>query len=537
MESTKAEIRRLPLLHARGLTVRASGRELLRDANFEVRRGELALLVGASGTGKTTLLKFFAGIHRRGGTVQAQGEIQLEGENLLRRRAARGKIGILFQDHALFDELTPLQNVRFAESHRPGVKSSADVPPAVDLLRELGLRRTDRLRTMSGGQLQRLALARTLALDPQILLYDEPTAGLDPANAEKVARLIRDIHDRSDRTSLVVTHDVKNLLPIADRVLLIDPHRRIIEETPKDDLEERLRAVVASIEPEAAEESEPEDSESAEVSQESRSDTTLTQRFLETTTDTVLGTGQTFLHLVPLYPRLTYGLRYLRHFLGLTASPSSFAYVAMAGAILGFVSTWFTFEYLPKREFSEPLFIERILEAMGFLLYRVLGPVLLTILVAARMGAAIASDIGNKVYARQFDALRSFGIEPSRYLFTSVLWALVLAMPLLFAVMFLIARWFSLGVFVFGHPEDTFFFWDQNFHRGLRVPDQSLWKGSYWLLCKLETCALGTAAIAYHWGAREKLSANDVSRSVTRTIILATLFVLVVHFLFAFWEF
>jgi ABC-type transporter Mla maintaining outer membrane lipid asymmetry permease subunit MlaE len=171
------------------------------------------------------------------------------------------------------------------------------------------------------------------------------------------------------------------------------------------------------------------------------------------------------------------------------------------------------------------------------MLFRVLAPLLVTLLVAARTGAAFAADVGGKVYARQFDALRSFGVDPSRYLLTALELALLLAMPFLVWVMWWLGEFASLGVFLFTHPDRNYFFWDRAFHRGLINEEFPLHWGWNWVLAKTECCAFGIAAIAWFVGAREKLSADDVSRSVTRTVIAASLWVLVVHFLFAFFEF
>jgi ABC-type transporter Mla maintaining outer membrane lipid asymmetry permease subunit MlaE len=394
------------------------------------------------------------------------------------------------------------------------------VEQANALLDHLEVPSATALRYLSGGQLQRVALARTLALQPDLILYDEPTTGLDPTNAKRVAELIRD-HGET-RTSLIVTHDPRTLASIVDRAYLLNSETLQIEEVEVEKATSRLLDLGGGP---------------LSASPQTQQRSSIPSQFLEKTGKVLIALTLALGHLLPTFPRWRYGWRSLRHSLSLTASVGSFAYVAMAGVIIGFVSTYFTFEHLPRRGFTEPLFVDDILRALGYLLYRVLAPVLLTLLVAARAGAAINSHIGNKVYARQLDGLRSLGVTPSRYLLTSSLWALLLAMPLLLAVMYLTARTLSLGVFIFTHPDQTYFFWDQNFHRSLRTAGETLWVGSWWLLLKVELCAFGIAAIAYFQGAREKLAAQDVSQSVTRTIIAASLYVLVVHFALAFLEF
>jgi ABC-type transporter Mla maintaining outer membrane lipid asymmetry permease subunit MlaE len=205
--------------------------------------------------------------------------------------------------------------------------------------------------------------------------------------------------------------------------------------------------------------------------------------------------------------------------------------------LLGFVATYFAFEKMPRRSFTEPLFVDDILNALGFMTFRVLAPLLVTLLVAARTGAAFAADIGGKVYARQLDALRSFGVEPSRYLLTGGILALLLAMPFLVWTMWWMAKWACLAVFLFTHPERNYFFWDRAFHRGLVNEDFFLVWGWKWVVAKTEVCAFGIAAIAWFEGARDKWAADEVSRSVTRTVIWASLWTLLVQFGFSFFEF
>jgi ABC-type transporter Mla maintaining outer membrane lipid asymmetry permease subunit MlaE len=239
--------------------------------------------------------------------------------------------------------------------------------------------------------------------------------------------------------------------------------------------------------------------------------------------------------MLPLWRSPAWGLRFAAHYLRLAAGPTAWIYIAIAGAIAGFVSTYFTFRYLPYRRFTELLFIENLLAAIGFAQYRVLVPLLVTILVAARSGAAVASDVGGKSYGRQIDALRTLGAPPARYLGTGILYAFLLGTPLLNAIGFLAARGASLVVYTGTHGDP--FFWETYYHRDLAVAGQWWWRGTGWLAAKVLVCAAGTAAISYLRSARPMHSPADVSRCVTSTILWSTLWVLVTHFAFAFFEF
>jgi ABC-type transporter Mla maintaining outer membrane lipid asymmetry permease subunit MlaE len=241
--------------------------------------------------------------------------------------------------------------------------------------------------------------------------------------------------------------------------------------------------------------------------------------------------------LAPIWRSPLWGLRALWHYLTLVAGPTAWIYIAIAGAIAGYVTTYFTFRFLPYAPYTEPLLIEDLLAAMGFSLYRILAPILVMILIAARCGAAVASDVGGRSYGRQLDALRTFHAPPKRYLLTNILYAFLLGTPLLLAIGYTAAAAVSVVVFTVTHPERGPEFWELHYHNRLRDPGQWWFSGTHWLLAKTLLSAAGIAAIAYHRGASEKNSPRDVSTGVTSTVLWATLYVLVVHFAFAFYEF
>jgi ABC-type transporter Mla maintaining outer membrane lipid asymmetry permease subunit MlaE len=439
---------------------------------------------------------------------------------------------VVFQSFALFDELSPVENVRFARAHRearPGRNGASPWTPEA-LLDELRVPRGVRTANLSGGQKQRLAIARTLAFDPAVILYDEPTSGLDPATAAQVAQLIQSTHATHPQTSIIVTHDYESLAPIADRIYLLDPAQRALVEVPRVDWP-RLSEM---LQPQAG----------TAVLSTARAEPGWLARMCAAVRGFLVGTSRQVeqivslpLRLAPVWKSVPWGLRTFLHYLRLVAGPSAWLYVAIAGAIAGFVSTYFTFRFLPYRPYTEPLLIENLLHSLGFLLFRVLVPVLATVLIAARCGAAVASDVGGKVYGQQLDALRSFGAEPRRYLLTGILYAFLLGTPLLVGVSFLAARLTSLAVFTATHSELGPFFWQSHFHRELAVPGQWLYAGTGWLVAKVICCAAGMAWIAYDRGRQPKHSPSDVSGGITSQILWSTLYVLVVHFAFAFNEF
>ncbi|MBI4585951.1 MAG: ABC transporter permease [Planctomycetes bacterium] len=535
----------------RGLTIRAAGRTLLEEAGADFPAGKITLVIGASGAGKSVLLRLLAGLLRPGESgFEISGGVRIEGWDRFQGDAGIS-VGIVFQNFALFDEFSALGNVLFGFDHRRRHERRGEPPPdspeptasaagrletARGLLDELGIPAAVPVSLLSGGQKQRLAIARTLAFDPQVVVYDEPTSGLDPANARRVAERISNTQKLHSKTTVIVTHDYENLAGIADAIFLLDHREKNLRRVPPEALGEAAMAMAGAPEKETAPEGVGLPAPPSARKAMGRAIGLLGDFFAATACAGEACIGS-MVRLLPWWRSPRWGLRYLLHYLSLIASPSSLAYFGAAGLIAGFVSTHFTFKFLPFKAYTEPLITEELLQGLGFSLYRIVVPVLLTVLLAARCGAAISADLGSRVYNRQIDAMRSLSARPENYLLTNILHAFILATPLLLLLGFWVARLTSLIVFSYNYPRHNPLFWDGHFHRSLRVPGQLLYHGTGWMLCKVLACGLGTGMIAYFQGMKPKLSGVDVSRAITRTIIWATLFVLLVHFAFAFLEF
>ena len=200
---------------------------VLRGVTLEVRTGETLVLLGGSGSGKSVLLKHLNGLLRADrGTVVVEGQaLGALGEDAL--VPIRRRLGMLFQGGALFDSLTVGDNVAFPlREHR--LVPEPDVPGRVaEALGMVGLDGSERLMPaeLSGGMRKRAALARTLVLEPRVLLYDEPTTGLDPVVAARINHLIRDLQRRLGLTGVVVTHDLHSAFFVADRIAFLHDGR------------------------------------------------------------------------------------------------------------------------------------------------------------------------------------------------------------------------------------------------------------------------------------------------------------------------
>jgi phospholipid/cholesterol/gamma-HCH transport system ATP-binding protein len=219
-----------PIIRVRGLVTRFGTNTIHDGIDLDVERGEILALVGGSGTGKSVLLRSLIGLKRpEGGTVEIFGT-DLWAADPATRRAIGERWGVLFQGGALFSSLTVAQNIRvpFTEHTKLPAKLVGDLIRVkismVGLPQEAGAKYPSEL---SGGMVKRAGLARALALDPEILFLDEPTAGLDPIAASGFDSLIRDLQRALNLTVVLVTHDLDTLAAIADRIaVLVD--RRII---------------------------------------------------------------------------------------------------------------------------------------------------------------------------------------------------------------------------------------------------------------------------------------------------------------------
>lgn len=210
------------VLHVSDLTLLRDGRTVLHGVSFQAHRGELVAIMGPSGCGKTTVLRAIVGLERF-----ADGQVAVDGivvdAQVTKRgipEALRRKVGMVFQYHCLFEHVSALSNVTLAPVHAHGVPRAQAEARARSLLASLGIAsRADALpRQLSGGEAQRVAIARALAVDPPVLLMDEPTASLDPERRTELGRLLRALCAQG-RTLVVATHDTDFVEEFATRVV------------------------------------------------------------------------------------------------------------------------------------------------------------------------------------------------------------------------------------------------------------------------------------------------------------------------------
>ena len=211
-------------------------RAILRDISLSIPRGKVVAIMGGSGCGKTTLLRLIGGQEKAvGGRVVVDGQ-DVAGLGREALYALRRRMGMLFQFGALFTDMTVFDNVAFP------LREHTDLPPELidDLvlmkLHAVGLRGAARLMPgeLSGGMARRVALARTIALDPALLMYDEPFTGLDPISLGVIGQLIRRLNDALGASSVIVTHDIQESLQIVDYIYFISEGRVVAEGAPDE---------------------------------------------------------------------------------------------------------------------------------------------------------------------------------------------------------------------------------------------------------------------------------------------------------------
>jgi phospholipid/cholesterol/gamma-HCH transport system ATP-binding protein len=211
------------IVEVRGLRKAFGHKQLFRELSLSVRRGETLTILGASGSGKSVLLKIIVGI------VDADsGAVLIDGRDLVpldeaARIPLRRRVSMLFQGGALFDSLSVAENVAYPLRHREGHDPAELVARVTDALALVDLADIGPMMPaeLSGGMKKRVALARAIVTEPDILLYDEPTTGLDPINTRRIDDLIRSVQRRLGVTSIVVTHDLPSAFLVSDRLALL----------------------------------------------------------------------------------------------------------------------------------------------------------------------------------------------------------------------------------------------------------------------------------------------------------------------------
>ena len=224
------------MIELKGVWKSFDNKEVLTGLNLHIPRGETLVIMGRSGCGKSVALKIITGLLK-----PEKGEVWVDGEdvtqlNRKRLNQIRRKFGMLFQSAALFDSMTVEENVGFMLSQHTRLSQEEIQEIVAEKLRLVDLEGTEALRPaeLSGGMRKRVGLARAIAFNPDVILYDEPTAGLDPIMCQEINRLIRSLHEKLQVTSVVVTHDMQSAFSVGTKITMMHDGQIIVYGSPED---------------------------------------------------------------------------------------------------------------------------------------------------------------------------------------------------------------------------------------------------------------------------------------------------------------
>jgi ABC-type multidrug transport system ATPase subunit/ABC-type transporter Mla maintaining outer membrane lipid asymmetry permease subunit MlaE len=482
-------------LHDFGLAYRRRGKVAVVFADVDLRLdlGRSYLLVGPSGSGKSTFLRLLTGLwEAREPAPHMTGKAHILGVSVKRGYPAslRGRVTAVLQDEGLLDELSPRGNVRLALR---AARRSTQLDLA--LLSQAGLPEPpDDVASLSGGMRKRVAVARALAGNPELCLFDEPTAGLDHVAARRMAELLRDTHTRGGglRTTIVISHDVHAFAGLTDAVLRLDPTTRKI--LVEDTLPEAPDAVAeAAARP-------GEDSALAPIGK------LLLQlgAFAQTLAEAVY-------RLPPVYPAVM--VRTLARF---ALEPVLFACVGCG--VVGGLATFFALRNNPL----EGAFTSQVITGSGKVLFAVLVPLLAGFFFTARMSAGAAARLSSMTRSNQVAALTLMGIRPADYLLSPLIWAMVLAMPIVTAaglVAAALASMLAAEIVTGASP----FGWAVAFFDTVDRRDLGF------AALKATGAAFFVAVLTYHFAVGPKRSGRDVGDAVNSSIVGSIIIVLLVH--------
>lgn len=491
-------------LEIAGLGIRRpTGALLVRDATFTIKPAEIVLLVGPSGSGKSTIVKLLGGLLETGpGGWRVTGRLTC-GDRKLELESERSHVGgIVFQDHALFNDLSALENLRIAADHAGGPPTPSLLADATALLGDIGVHKT--IASCSGGQRQRLAIARTLLADRPVLLFDEPNSGLDVRMARRLGELIRDLCVGMGKPALIVAHHVKDLLPVADRVLLLDTRSRRLVEVPKD--ADAIEAELMKLDTDNA----------------SPAGTVTPQSDKERRNPWPSSIG----HRSRLY---WFGRYMAEYFWELCVSPLMLIYMGAGALIMGFVSMWFGFHYNSFGGYLKSLLHDETLVGLGLVQGTVAVPLISSILFVARNNAIIAADIGNRVLSSQFKAMDNLGITARTYIYSAILINMVMGALMLLVLSLGVAGWSSMQTWHLQFPQQNFELWREQFFQKLILEGGHVTPRMGWVLLKVGLSALLAGAAAIVIGGGRKESVLEINAAIARSIIIGVTLTLLVH--------
>lgn len=494
-----------PIVTVEKLTIaQPEGGVLLHEAGFSLAAGEVVILAGPSGSGKSTLVNLLSGaIDAADEGWRISGHVRYAGArvDLARERITLG--GVVFQNFALFDELTVGENLEIAAAHNEKVGQS--LMTAIDGLLQ-GIDRTVPVNACSGGQRQRVAIARTLLGNHPVLFLDEPNSGLDVSASKRLAALIKSLGREVGVPVVIIAHHYRHLIDVADRVLVLDPRRHALVELPADAglVERRLEEIGAT-----------------------GGEPTGTAAMAPERATAIVSVSAGPMRSSATW-RMGWTLRFLAGYLWeLCFAPSALLFVGLGSVIVGFVTTWFIFQYLPFKDLLMPIIHSDALAGLAFSELRVLAPLTTAVLISTRNAALIGADIGHKVYSDQIKAMRNLNVPHDIYLTGTILVASAVASVVLVVMSECLTAWVAMATWSYIFPDESTYMWRDQYFQRLWPPGQFLMDGTDWIAAKAIPSIVGAAAISLYFGYRAKSTVIDINQSIAQALIWGLSFVLI----------
>jgi ABC-type lipoprotein export system ATPase subunit/ABC-type transporter Mla maintaining outer membrane lipid asymmetry permease subunit MlaE len=481
-----------------GLSItRPDGVPILRDTTLTIGPSEVVLLVGPSGCGKSTLLLLLGGLLDRAQGWTVTGQLACGDRYVDLARDETGVGGVVFQSHALFDELDAEANLRIARDHAEHRIPARLAQAMAPMLGDIDPRQS--VNASSGGQRQRIAIARTVVSDQPALLFDEPNSGLDIISARRLVELIRDLCRRMGKPALIAVHHASELLPLADRVLVMDPIAARLTPVPPN---------AQALEHGLAEATRPDPGQDRPA-QASR---------------WRLGEER-----APHSRLFWFGHYVLGYLWQLCASPVMLFYIAAGAGITGFVTIWFGFNYYSYGGLLRSLLHDETLVGLGTVQARVALPLIITLLFVARNSAVIAADIGNRALTAQFQAMDNLGIPGRLYVFSAIVIGMVVGSVVLLGFGLLLGAWVSQETWMAQFPNQYRELFRGQFFRNVIDADGWPLAAMGWIVVKAALSGLFAALTSILIALGPKSSSIAVSRSVANAIVAGVIVALLVH--------
>ncbi len=487
--------------------VRPDGRLLLHDASLRVGPGELVLLVGPSGCGKSTLLLLLGGLlETEAGNWDVTGRLACGDREIDLTTGHGGVGGVVFQNYALFDELDTRDNLRIALDHAPP-GSAGLTEQLADMLADIDPDQS--ISACSGGQRQRLAIVRAVLANQPVLLFDEPNSGLDIISSRRLVELIRNLCRTMGKPALIAVHHYEELLPLADRVLVMDPrtaHLSILP--PKAEAIEQALQQAAGLDETPADGVPPEGTP-AVAPPHPAADWRLEH---------------------PARSRSTWFLRYVAEYLWLLcASPIMLFYIAAGSGITGFVTIWFGFNYYSYGGLLKSMLHDETVVGLGAVQCRVALPLICTLLFVARNSAVIAADVGNRVLTSQFRAFTNLQVPGRSYVFAAILSSVVLGALALQCLSLLLGAWAAQETWHVVFPTQYRALFRTLYFRNVLNHDGWPFFSMIWVFCKAGLSAFLAAVAAIMVALGPKTSSQAVNHAVANAIVIGVIIALLVH--------